>query len=301
MAARAIYFPRIQQGVRVKNILVATDFSDAAAHAVPCVRTLAKQYGSQIFVCHILDPLTQYAQQSGSGIDMHRKSAEFKVYEWCQANGLQQREYKPLFMTGEPSDAIQKIIKKEHIDLVVLGTRGAEGIGRVVWGSMAEEIFRDVECPVLVVGPQTKPKRRGTLKIECILYPSDLSPNSRAAAPYVSSLIREFGAEVVLLHLLHPDIQSPSERQRMRDRLEPSLRHLLPKSNAGHIRKAVVEYGSTPETIVEFAKTERADLIVLGVRGGGAFSRAATHVPWAIAHKVIANSPCPVLTIRAKN
>ena len=55
---------------------------------------------------------------------------------------------------------------------------------------------------------------------------------------------------------------------------------------------------SRRDRIVEFAKQRGADLIVMGVRSAAGRIGAATHLERAIAHKVVAHAPCPVLTVR---
>jgi nucleotide-binding universal stress UspA family protein len=60
----------------------------------------------------------------------------------------------------------------------------------------------------------------------------------------------------------------------------------------------VVEHGPIAETVLEVAKERKADLIVLGVHHPSGFPGAATHLPIAIAHKVVTHAECPVLTVR---
>jgi nucleotide-binding universal stress UspA family protein len=59
----------------------------------------------------------------------------------------------------------------------------------------------------------------------------------------------------------------------------------------------VIERGMPAEVMLKLADENNVDLIVMGVRGA-ASALAATRLPWAIAHKVVAQSPCPVLTVR---
>ena len=47
-----------------------------------------------------------------------------------------------------------RIIERNEIDLLVLGTHGRQGLAKMVMGSAAEEIFRRASCPVLTVGPK---------------------------------------------------------------------------------------------------------------------------------------------------
>jgi nucleotide-binding universal stress UspA family protein len=64
--------------------------------------------------------------------------------------------------------------------------------------------------------------------------------------------------------------------------------------------EVAVEYGEPADKIVAAAQQRRADLIVLGVRDAREHIGAATHLERATAHKVVAHSPCPVLTVRRR-
>ena len=65
------------------------------------------------------------------------------------------------------------------------------------------------------------------------------------------------------------------------------------------IKKIQVEFGHPVRVITAFANANKADAIVMGIRSAGGWDRAITHIPWALAHRVIADARCPVLTIRA--
>jgi nucleotide-binding universal stress UspA family protein len=69
----------------------------------------------------------------------------------------------------------------------------------------------------------------------------------------------------------------------------------------GHLDPApevTVEFGDPADRIVEAAKQRGADVIVIGVRSAAGHLGAATHLQRAIAHKIVAHAPCPVLTVR---
>lgn len=65
------------------------------------------------------------------------------------------------------------------------------------------------------------------------------------------------------------------------------------------IRKIHLEFAHPVKAIVGFANRLKADVIVMGIRSGGELTRASTHIPWALAHRVITEASCPVLTIRS--
>ena len=95
-----------------------------------------------------------------------------------------------------------RVVKEEAVDLVVLGIHGRTGADRFVMGSVAEEIFCRAYCPVLTVGPHVARRalsrrqqlgQRATVEsnIHTILYPTDFSEESLAAAPFAFSMAQE--------------------------------------------------------------------------------------------------------------
>jgi nucleotide-binding universal stress UspA family protein len=103
---------------------------------------------------------------------------------------------------------------------------------------------------------------------------------------------------LTLLHVLYRDMAAAEfgstvfDHQEFYDTRE-KLRGLIPPGVAAH---ATVELGIPADTIVRTAREQNSGLIVMGVNAKSAL--AATHLPWATAHRVICDSPCPVLTVR---
>jgi hypothetical protein len=93
-------------------------------------------------------------------------------------------------MHGDVSNVVADVISRNKIDLVVLGTHGRNGVSKFIWGSVAEQIFRNVWCPVLTVGPAAQPIKEGAC-FQKILLASDLNPDS-AAPLYASWLCNQF-------------------------------------------------------------------------------------------------------------
>jgi nucleotide-binding universal stress UspA family protein len=77
------------------------------------------------------------------------------------------------------------------------------------------------------------------------------------------------------------------------------LHNLVPsEAELWCVPEYVIERGEVAETILNVAAQSKADLIVLAVRKPSGFPGAATHLPIAIAHKVVSRASCPVLTVR---
>jgi nucleotide-binding universal stress UspA family protein len=284
-----------------RNILFATDFSPAAARAIPYVKEFAEHYDANLVAMHVRTPV----------VNPMAEPATWDVYlEAAKVEDAQDRERllqtfagiktEVLIEEGSIYGQLQTAMEKNNTDLVILGTRGRTGLAKLALGSVAEEIFRTVHCPVLTVGPHANTTTTRPGKLRESLYATDFSPESLGAAAYAVSLAQEFQARLVLLHVVTEahvgDLVSAPE-------LTASSEHLLrqvvpPEAMAWCKPEVFVKRGKVAETILDFATLRETDLIVLGVRPENGVPGASTHLSIATAHKVVAHAPCPVLTVR---
>ena len=283
------------------NILFATDFSSAAAHAIPFVKRIAKHYDANLVVLHVrppaVNPLTEPAYWPTE--ETVRKENE-ELREQLLDTFADIRT-TPLIEEGDIQSRLQEAIAKNHTDLVVIGTRGRTGLGKMLLGSVAEEIFRTVTCPVLTVGPHAGAFRGADGKIREILYATDLASPSPAAAAYAVSLAQEFQARLILLHVIaEPKVGELVSAHEVTQAAKDLLRKLVPaEAEAWCKPEFFVERGNPADRILELAHLRESRLIVLGVKPEGGVPGAATHLPNATAHKVVSHAECPVLTARS--
>jgi nucleotide-binding universal stress UspA family protein len=135
----------------IGTILHPTDFSERSAHAFQLACALARDYGARLVVLHVaMPPTIAY----GEGIlppDSHLLSQEAKEQldrlEVPQANVRAERRFEE----GDPPTEILRVAQEINADLVIMGTHGRTGLGRLLMGSVAEQIVRKATCPVLTV------------------------------------------------------------------------------------------------------------------------------------------------------
>jgi nucleotide-binding universal stress UspA family protein len=292
--------PRVQAGLRFENLLVITDLSVESGAATPYARALASKYGSKIHVLHVIDPFSYtFGDPETAGRKRREmwETANSELSKWT-AQFLFGLRTAPTLVDGEMGQAVLQFVRERDIDLLVLASHGATGLERLILGSVGEEVFRTVTCPVMTIGPSVLNEPEGAVRFARVLFTTDLTPGSIRAIPYLTSLAENYESAVSVLHLADPGTQSPSERQRIRDRVEKEVRGFLPDELKPHVDHVIVEFGPVAAGVVEFALASKVDVIVLGVKSGGSLTRGATHLPWAIAHQIIADAPCPVITIR---
>jgi len=288
--------------VEFRNILFATDFSPASNAAAPYAAELAKRYGAKLYALNVRPPVINPATPplTWRGLEEAAK-IEDEQHRQDLINTFAGSHPEILIQEGDLSVNLAALIEEDKIDLIVLGTRGRSGIRKFILGSTAEEIFRQVPCPVLTVGPNAAESTKPGGAITSILFATDFSAESNAAVPYAVSLAQECQARLTLLHVI--ETPKPEEQVQPADLVNSSthlLRKLVPaEAELWCVPEFVVERGDVAEKILEVAASRKAELIVLAVHQPSRFLGAATHLPFAIAHKVVSHAACPVLTVRA--
>jgi nucleotide-binding universal stress UspA family protein len=149
--------------------------------------------------------------------------------------------------------------------------------------------------PVLRPARPRKPAG-GTPTITRILAATDFSANSTRAIAYAESMARQFGADVVLLHVTETPASSGGDDARAvaAQRLEEVVAELGKRHVAA---RGIVRSGVPFEEIVVAAGAEGADLIVLGTRGQ---TGLAYLLMGSVAERVVRQASCPVLTVRGR-
>jgi len=286
---------------RFERILFATDFSPAAAHAIPYVTNLAKHYQSKIVALHVRPPVVNPMTQPASwAIDIEYATTIDQKNRQELRDAFSGIPTEAVIQPGDILSCVSEAIEKYNADLLVIGTRGRSGVGKFFLGSIAEEIFRDVACPVLTVGPHAEEATGTRPQFREILYATDFSPESKRAATYAESLANEFGARLTLLHVI-PKFSSNDvvSWNSLQENAKTLLRHLVPAEGRSSLKvDYLVELGDPAERILDVAALRQPDLIVLGTQVPKGLPGAATHLPFAVAHKVVSRANCPVLTVR---
>lgn len=287
--------------IQFQNILFATDFSPAATRAIPFAKAIARHYGSNVIAMHVRGPMVNPMTQPSAW--------EAVLYAEKERDEVRRKELLAEFAglpavarieEGEIFSHLTAAVKKENVDLLILGTHGRTGIGKLLLGSVAEEIFRTVRCPVLTVGPRASATQKEAARIREILFATDLSAESREAAAYAVSLAQEFQARLVLLHVIAEaktgELVSATD---VTGAAENLLHDFLPEDAELWCKpEYIVAHGDPAEMMLEIARQRETDLIILGTRPESGIPGAATHLPIATAHKVVSQAVCPVLTVR---
>lgn len=287
--------------IELKNVLFATDLSDAASAAIPYAKELAKKYGAHLFVVHVrppvVNPMMPPQTWANTG-EAARAEAERQRIELTKQ--FAEADAEVLVEEGDVLAVMASTIRNRKIDLVVIGTRGRSGFKKFFLGSIAEEIFRQVTCPVLTVGPHAATKLAPDARPRRILYATDFNTEAQLVAAFAISLAQEFQASLTLCHAVpSPEAGELVNAAQLEQHYHTELEGLVPSEAQQWCKvEFVVKNGNAADTILEVARKRDVDLIILGVHPEKGFRGASTHLPIATAHKVVSHANCPVLTIR---
>lgn len=297
------------------HLLVPLDGSGLAETVLPYVRALAHAFENRPIVT-LLHLIERDAPASVHGARHLTTVAEAETYltelaDRLRADGVTVTMHVDTNEAGDTAGRIVDHAAEMNVDLVVLCAHGRSGLGRWLFGSIAQKVLAVGVAPVLMVLPTagTEP-RRPTL--QRILLPLDGTADAETALPLAEDLARATGGTMYLT-LVVPTVGSLSGAMSSIARFSPNVTAELLESaesdSAVYLRALagrLTAAGVTVETsiarddpataIIEAARRARADLVVMASHG-----RAGIGGAWAgsVSNKVLARSSGPFLLVRA--
>jgi nucleotide-binding universal stress UspA family protein len=146
--------------IALKNILVATDFSEPSEAALAYGRELARSFGAALTVVHVVDDTMARAFGIDGGVLLTDPAMqqEIEASALAQATALLSDEDRTelkaaarVLTSTTPALAIVTYARETNADLIVMGTRGRGGVAHLLMGSVSEKVVQTAPCPVLTV------------------------------------------------------------------------------------------------------------------------------------------------------
>jgi nucleotide-binding universal stress UspA family protein len=122
--------------VQIRRLLLPTDFSESARHALGYALSLASVYKAEILLLHVVELLRGYAQAELA-----------KLADEARRQGASVREQ---IVEGRAATEILRVAQEEQIDAVVIGTHGRGALSHALFGSTTDRGVRKAPCPVLI-------------------------------------------------------------------------------------------------------------------------------------------------------
>ena len=282
--------------LKFRNILFATDFSEASMHALPYVAGMARKLGSLVYLCHVVEPnpLVFSAPEAAPRLyEGMREQATTQLEALTHWPELKDLDSKTVVGEGAIGDALPKMVEDKRIDLIVMGTHGRTGVRRLLLGSAVEAVCRVATCPVLTVGPSLTPRPAATFSR--ILFPTDLSDDSKRILPYLRQMAEEYECEITILHVMPEELVSNPDAAKLAEPIRNTLTQTFEQELSGLKLEFSIGFGETVETVLRTARAKKVDLIAMGIHNAflpGVQLRSST------AYRIMVGAHCPVLTYR---
>ena len=307
-------FTRAAANVGLKSVLVAFDFSETSRKPLRHAIAVARHYGAKFYLAHVVSHVGSTIAGPAAlklAVEKTERDAQQLEQELVKSGALTGLAYEFLVREGNVWEQLELVIREKQVDLVVVGTHARGGLGKLLLGSVAEQIFRHAGCFVATVGPGSYEDSL-TDKTEAVrpfLFATDFGAASLHGLPYAVSFANQFGAKLVLLHVLPAapipegfhwsktgglDQMRDEARMDSQRRLEELVLQSAPLAIQPEFK---IKFGIPGEQILLASHALKADLIILGLNRSAHVDTQA-HLPWDIAYKVVCGAHCPVLTIR---
>jgi nucleotide-binding universal stress UspA family protein len=143
--------------IKLKVILVPTDFSESARHALTYGMSFAREYGARLVLLHVVENLTVGYASDLFPVPMAEVFQEISGYARAELAklGAEAREkdieVEEQVVQGKPSAEIIRFAAERSVDMIVLGTHGKGMLDQALFGSTTERVVRRAPCQVLSV------------------------------------------------------------------------------------------------------------------------------------------------------
>ena len=291
----------------LRSILLPLDGSHLSERAIPCAATLARAAGSRL--------VTLRATAVDAGAPHLAETAQREAGEYLAAVARQLREYDGIAdvavvtVAGEPAQAIVTTAAERGCDAIVMATHGRGGLGRWLYGSVADQVMRHAPVPVVLV-PASCPHPWSPLPAggpdapRRVLVPLDGSDLAQSAVATAAGAAQALDADVHLLQVVEPPRFAYAAGYTWTEVDPASLLHeagtylegIASTLRARGLRVSVVtELGYAAPAIAAAARERGADLVVMATHGRSGVARA---VLGSVATELLHQSPVPVMLVR---
>lgn len=186
----------------MKTILVPTDFSKNAENALLYAVNLAKRMQAKIILMHSfhIDYLNGYVPINIIEKELEEARAKSNAQLKTLYNKVSHHSKLPIECISSQNlvvDAILTIVEEKNIDLVVMGTQGANGkLGRQIFGTNSSKVVEKAKCPVLTIPVSTKHN-----DIKTIVYATEYLDSDIPCLQNIADMAKLFEAKIQVIHV----------------------------------------------------------------------------------------------------
>ncbi len=280
------------------KILLATDFSEAAAKLTETLLDLKNMGLNEVMLVHAVD-----ISREGLNTDQLVKENKKKLMRIKQEieNSLGMKTIVKV-PVGIPSDKIYELSERPDVSLILMASHGAGYLKQIFLGSTTHNVIRRVKKPVLIEKFQ---KKDGEYELVCkrkfnrIMLPIDFSEPARKVLELIKKMYIP-AQEIILVSIIESS-SSMEELQKSKKEARSELEKIktdLEEHNINCCLSIRIGQGVASSNIINIAEEEEAGIIMMSTRGKGSIREL---ILGSTASRVVRYSPIPVLLIPVKN
>jgi nucleotide-binding universal stress UspA family protein len=263
----------------LRTIFVPLDGSPLAEHALPYADRLADATSACMLLCTIV-PLN-IIEPPEEDLTL---ADEARAYLGQTASRLSARgrNVQTITQWGEPAACILDQVQSQQADLIVMSTHGRSGLGRWLYGSVADTVLRSSAVPVMVVPPYVTTAWSSGYPMR-IVVPLDGSKLAEAALSYAEELARALSAEILLVEIVPFPPYSLYDNGAAMTAFDLDKEIADSKSYLADVAAGLTSSGIQVRTCAELehpavaiasiADREKADLIIMATHGRSGLAR----------------------------
>jgi len=290
--------------LRIDRILFPTDGSESAEAARQHATYLADRHQARLFILHVEERDADWADV----IDISEADVLANLHMDALTDGESGPRVEEHTMAHpSASEGILSYAAEQDIDLIVMGTNGRRGVERLVIGSVAEQVVRQAECPVLTTIARSSDAGSQPVEatVDWILVPIDFSEQSASLLAHAREIALAYDAGLDLIHVIQP-VSLPTAYGRTPIDFDPAQvqedAHKALEQRADGLREdglhveTETRIGHPADEILRVAESTRPDLITIATHGRTGVRRLLLG---SVAEKVVRMAPVPVFTVKS--
>ncbi len=242
------------------NLLVPTDFSPCADHALGYASLLARRTAHDIRLVHVYSPVdlanTAMIDFVEREMEEAKKEIGDKLNTLCQEIAERNNIVcSHAVRVGSLTENILLETAESGADLIVMGTEGASGLTKLFFGSRTNSVIENSDYPVLAVPPQTPLSLPKKIVFATNFFDSDLDTLKQ-----LLDFVKPWKPEIYLLHVSHDNMRSE------RDYIESFSKTVMKETNYKQMYYYVLPHENDERGIELFIKSVGAEMLVLSTR-----------------------------------
>jgi len=287
----------------MNTILVPTDFSETANHALEVAVQLTKKYNSKLLLLHMLEiplhnlPSTSLTNDVHPTHNTHQgdlpeaffymKLTEKHFEELAELPIMDGVEYEVIVQNHLDFKGIIDSAHSHNADLIVMGSHGTTGFKDVFVGSNTEKVVRTSDIPVLVIKSKNE-----NFNVKNFVFATSWEDNSNQSLIDAYNLAQELGAHMTILY-----VNTPGQTFLTSKEINENFSMLLKatKLNTDNLSTEIYADRSIEEGILNFCDESKADLIGVTTHGRKGLSH---FINQSISEDIANHSDIPVVTFK---